>query len=79
MESSGAQQIRNFLWRIVKNILPVRVNLRKKGINLDLKCPICHKHDEDVEHLFMHCHSTKATWFCSSMGIHIPPSVNLGD
>lgn len=36
--------IRNFLWRIVKNILPVRVNLRKKGINLDLKCPICHLH-----------------------------------
>ncbi|GKE22626.1 RNA-directed DNA polymerase, eukaryota, reverse transcriptase zinc-binding domain protein, partial [Tanacetum coccineum] len=42
-----------FLWRLSLNKLPSRVNLDKKGIDVDLLlCPICNKDVETVSHLF---------------------------
>lgn len=45
----------NFLWRLAKNILPTRMNLSKKGIDLDVCCRLSHSETEDSDHLFMHC------------------------
>ncbi|GAU33864.1 hypothetical protein TSUD_66510 [Trifolium subterraneum] len=42
------KKIKNFMWRLTKNILPTRANLHKKGISLDLQCPLCH-HEEFSE------------------------------
>jgi hypothetical protein len=57
--------IRNFLWRLVKHILPSRARLVKKGLDVDPCCPLCYQQIEDYEHLFMVCPLAKLTWFAS--------------
>ncbi|GJW37589.1 RNA-directed DNA polymerase, eukaryota, reverse transcriptase zinc-binding domain protein [Tanacetum coccineum] len=43
--------------------LPSRVNLDKKGIDVDsLLCPICHEDVETVNHLFFTCDLAKDLW-----------------
>jgi hypothetical protein len=70
-------KIKNFMWRLVKNILPTRENLSKKGITLDLSCPLCHHDVESSNHLFMHCNLMRLTLFASNLGTHIPQCVDL--
>ncbi|GJT85273.1 RNA-directed DNA polymerase, eukaryota [Tanacetum coccineum] len=55
-----------FLWRLSLNKLPSRVNLDKKGIDVDsLLCPICNKDVEMVNHLFF---SFLAIWLRTCVG-----------
>ncbi|GJT81493.1 reverse transcriptase domain-containing protein [Tanacetum coccineum] len=52
-----------FLWRLFLNKLPSRVNLDKKGIDLDsLLCPVCNEDVETVNHLFFSCDMAKDLW-----------------
>lgn len=68
---------RNFLWRLARNILPTRSNLGKKGINMDMLCPICNDSEENQEHLFMYCQPIQQLWFVTQLGIHVPHNHNL--
>jgi hypothetical protein len=43
--------VKIFLWKACDNILPTKENLFKKGIVLDLKCPICYLEAEDLMHI----------------------------
>lgn len=69
----------NFLWRIAKNILPTRRNLRRKGVVLDPLCLICNVEEESQEHLFMSYQATRALWFTTSLGIHVPQRLSFSD
>ncbi|KAK2405034.1 hypothetical protein P8452_10587 [Trifolium repens] len=69
--------IKNFMWRLARNILPTRVNLQKKGISLDTSCPLCHNAAENGQHIFMHCNLLKLVLFASPLGCHPPLSVDL--
>ncbi|GAU29911.1 hypothetical protein TSUD_148190 [Trifolium subterraneum] len=69
--------IRNFLWRLVKHILPSRARLAKKGLTLDPYFPLCYQQAEDYEHLFMSCPFSKLTWFASPLGLHAPSNVDV--
>ena len=52
-----------FLWRLSLNKLPSKVNLDKKGIDVDsLLCPICNKDVETVNNLFFTCDMAKDLW-----------------
>ncbi|GJR88341.1 RNA-directed DNA polymerase, eukaryota, reverse transcriptase zinc-binding domain protein [Tanacetum coccineum] len=52
-----------FLWRLALNKLPSRVNLDKKGIDVDsLLCPICNDDVETVNHVFFSCDMAKDLW-----------------
>ncbi|GJZ81420.1 RNA-directed DNA polymerase, eukaryota, reverse transcriptase zinc-binding domain protein [Tanacetum coccineum] len=52
-----------FLWRLSLNKLPSRVNLDRKGIDVDsLLCPICHEDVETVNHIFFSCEMAKDLW-----------------
>ncbi|GKB81479.1 RNA-directed DNA polymerase, eukaryota, reverse transcriptase zinc-binding domain protein, partial [Tanacetum coccineum] len=52
-----------FLWRLKLNKLPSRVNLDRKGIELDsMLCPICHGDVETVNHIFFNCDMAKDLW-----------------
>jgi hypothetical protein len=42
--------IKNFLWRLTKSILPTRGNLLKKGLNIDVSCPLCNENSETDDH-----------------------------
>ncbi|GJS65283.1 putative RNA-directed DNA polymerase, eukaryota, reverse transcriptase zinc-binding domain protein [Tanacetum coccineum] len=52
-----------FLWRLVVNKLPTRVNLERKGIDVDSTlCPICGEDVETVNHIFFSCEMAKDLW-----------------
>lgn len=69
--------VKNFLWRLARNILPTRSNLGRKGIQMDTICPICLEHEETQEHLFMHCQLSQVLWFTTHLGLHVPNMVSL--
>lgn len=70
-------RVRNFLWRLVKDILPTRMNLQRKGINTVLECPLCHCYQETTDHLFLHCILSKLVWFASPLGLRIHDTSNI--
>jgi ribonuclease HI len=70
-------KIKNFMWRLAKNILPTRGNLLKKGITLDTSCPLCHNSEENVQHLFMQCNIMKLALFASPLGCQPPLNTDL--
>lgn len=70
-------KIKNFMWRLAKNILPTRHNLQRKGIVLDTSCPLCHSEAETVEHLFMNCNLSKLALFASPLRSHSPFNMDL--
>nr|GEY93341.1 RNA-directed DNA polymerase, eukaryota [Tanacetum cinerariifolium] len=45
-----------FAWRARQGFLPTRVNLVRRGINIESStCPICSSCEEDVNHIFFRC------------------------
>ncbi|XP_058734240.1 uncharacterized protein LOC131605971 [Vicia villosa] len=65
-------KVKEFLWRLVKNILPLRSNVCKKGIVLDPSCPLCYCDAESSSHLFLHYDFTKRMFFSPPLGVRIP-------
>jgi exonuclease III/ribonuclease HI len=72
-------KIKNFMWRLAKNVLPTRENLSKKGIDLDKMCPLCYGEVESTNHLFMQCNLMRLTLFASHLGSHMPFEMDLHD
>ena len=42
--------VKMFMWRLAHNSLPVRKNVSRRGVELDTKCPVCQRLDEDCGH-----------------------------
>lgn len=63
----------------MENILLTRVNLLKKGINLDTSCPLCRAAPETSQRLFMQCKYSKLVCFSLSLGFRIPENSDLND
>ena len=55
-------KVRIFLWRLCHNSLPTRVNIKRKKVELDTRCPMCYRLDEDGGHLFIKCNKVRAVW-----------------
>ena len=55
-------KVRMFLWRLSHNSLPLRMNVKRKQVELDTRCPICMRLDEDGGHLFLKCKLVKHLW-----------------
>jgi hypothetical protein len=73
------QSVKNFLWRLARDILPTKSRLQRKGVCLDTICPLCFEAIENGDHLFMHCRFAQQTWFCSNLGLHVPSQLSLKD
>jgi hypothetical protein len=43
--------ILHFLWRVATNSLPMRTKLKLRGLDVDTKCPLCLRFDEDGGHV----------------------------
>lgn len=57
------KKVNIFVWRALKNRIPVKELIDKKGIELDsLLCPVCSEHIETFEHCLIHCESAKKIW-----------------
>ncbi|GJX85902.1 RNA-directed DNA polymerase, eukaryota, reverse transcriptase zinc-binding domain protein [Tanacetum coccineum] len=71
-----------FLWRLKLNKLPSRVNLDRKGIELDsMLCPICHGDVVTLNHIFFNCDTAKDLWslLASWWDLDIPMCANIMD
>jgi len=55
-------KIKMFLWHFAHNSLPLRRNIARRGVELDTRCPICYRLDEDCGHLFFKCKAVKQCW-----------------
>jgi hypothetical protein len=51
-----------FLWRACSDILPTRVNLRKRGVLDDDQCMLCGREPETVIHALWECPASQDVW-----------------
>ncbi|XP_071739290.1 uncharacterized protein [Rutidosis leptorrhynchoides] len=57
------KKIEIFMWRARKKRLPVRVELDKRGIDLDnVRCPVCNEDLESVDHTLLFCKHARDVW-----------------
>ncbi|KAL5191116.1 U-box domain-containing protein 14 [Glycine soja] len=53
-----------FSWRLFKNRLPTRDNLRRRQVSMHTySCPLCDLEEESVNHLFFNCSKTRSLWW----------------
>ncbi|KAE8735716.1 Replication factor C subunit 1 [Hibiscus syriacus] len=56
-------RVETFLWQISHKKMVVRVELKKRGVPLeDVLCPLCHKYEETIQHLFISCSVAGEMW-----------------
>ncbi|KAE8713962.1 hypothetical protein F3Y22_tig00110202pilonHSYRG00067 [Hibiscus syriacus] len=56
-------RVQSFLWQICHQKLTVRVELKRRGIQIsDVLCPLCLSQDESIAHLFLSCTITSDLW-----------------
>ena len=53
-----------FAWRLLKDRLPTRGNLKKKRVELqEYLCPFCRSAEENASHLFFQCSKIIPLWW----------------
>ncbi|XP_004298091.1 PREDICTED: uncharacterized protein LOC101303799 [Fragaria vesca subsp. vesca] len=60
-------KVRMHAWRILKEVLPTKWVLKKKGVDLGVECPFCGGDKEDGLHIFKNCGVVNQLWKCSSL------------
>ncbi|CAI8586119.1 unnamed protein product [Vicia faba] len=70
-------RVKNFMWRLFKDILPTKTNLLRKGTLNDGLCPLCNSELENNLHLFLRCDFIRKVFFSIPLEIRIPTSVVL--
>ena len=55
-------KLKQFVWRLAHNSLPVKRNIDRRGIECDTLCVCCRRLDEDGSHLFLKCKQVKHLW-----------------
>ncbi|XP_031131672.1 uncharacterized protein LOC116033057 [Ipomoea triloba] len=60
-------KVKNFLWRCVRNILPVRDVLQSKRVWIGGGCPFCPFDTETVTHLLCDCSIARQVWGCNDV------------
>ncbi|GJW07652.1 RNA-directed DNA polymerase, eukaryota, reverse transcriptase zinc-binding domain protein [Tanacetum coccineum] len=71
-----------FIWRLLLNKLPSRVNLDRKGIDVgSILCPICMDDVKTVNHIFFSCNMAKDLWalFANWWELDIPVCANISE
>ncbi|GAU40964.1 hypothetical protein TSUD_187210 [Trifolium subterraneum] len=61
----------HLMWRILNNVIPVKGNIFKKGIQCDPLCPRCSNTMETSSHVFLECEWVKQVWFASPLTINL--------
>ncbi|KAF7831860.1 reverse transcriptase [Senna tora] len=55
-------RIHFFLWSLMRNSLPMRATLSRRGISLPNSCLLYNGSDETIDHLFKNCIHTNQVW-----------------
>ncbi|XP_071729080.1 uncharacterized protein [Rutidosis leptorrhynchoides] len=57
------KKVELLIWRVLKRRVPVRIELDKRGIDLDsVRCPLCDDVVETIEHAFIFCRHSMDLW-----------------
>jgi ribonuclease HI len=59
---NAPNKLKMFVWRVAHNSLAIRMKIHKLGVDLDTRCPICNRLDEDGGHVFLKCKRVKECW-----------------
>lgn len=65
-------KIRIFAWKALHQGLPLRDNLRKRGWELDCRCPMCGETNETASHALISCTQAKRVWGLSPLRLTSP-------
>jgi hypothetical protein len=61
-------KVKQFMWRLTHNSLPLRTNISRRGIRCDTLCACCKRLDEDGAHFFLKCKETREAWRSLGLG-----------
>jgi hypothetical protein len=56
------QEVKQFVWRVAHNSLPLKMGMKRRHIDLETRCPVCIIFDEDGGHCFMKCKGVCQCW-----------------
>ena len=54
-------KVREFPWRVLRNVLPTKCRLQQRGISIDTICGRGSS-NEDLNHALLTCHKARAVW-----------------
>jgi hypothetical protein len=54
--------IKIFMWKLAHNSISLRMGLERRGMELDTRCVMCGRLNEDGGHLFFQCKHVKQVW-----------------
>ncbi|KAJ0589978.1 putative reverse transcriptase zinc-binding domain-containing protein [Helianthus annuus] len=67
-----------FVWRAAKNKIPVKMELFRRGINIeDMRCSRCGRDEETIDHLLVDCVMAQATWWNVKNWLKLPNNEEL--
>ena len=53
-----------FSWRLFKNRLPTRANLRRRQVDMpSYRCPLCESEEENASYVMFTCNKTRILWW----------------
>jgi hypothetical protein len=55
-------KVKNFIWRVCRNVLPTRMRVKDKRVNCIYTSGLCDANDEDSLQLFFRCPSSCNVW-----------------
>ena len=55
-------KIKTFVWRAIREALPVKSNLCRRKITQDGQCEVCKTGDEDCSHAIFFCSDVQVLW-----------------
>lgn len=55
-------RIKQFIWQVAYNSLAFKLNIKRRHIDLDTRCPVCWRLDEDGGHCFLKCKIVRQCW-----------------
>ena len=62
LKMNTPQKIILFVWLCSRNSIPVRKVLGSRGLTIDQICPLCHSHEETINHLLREFHFSASFW-----------------
>ncbi|XP_071718294.1 uncharacterized protein [Rutidosis leptorrhynchoides] len=76
------QKVGLFIWRVLRERIPARIELDKRGVDLDsVLCPLCRNFPESVEHAMISCKFVMEIWngIYRWWGRNVPNNANIGN
>lgn len=54
--------MKNFIWRLCRNVIPMCMHIKDKGVNCISNCVLFDVNEEDILHIFCCCLSSCNIW-----------------